>query len=134
VRKAVKIVVPIVVLAAILMIVAPRIWVKNKQARLIYHGRATDSFRLYHGSSGRLLLAPQIAGEAPFLVYDPQRGMASCGMGAFIPVKVAAIELRTDSRCTWFLPAKDAKAGRNVLQFKSPHGLPVEVIWQDAPR
>lgn len=133
-RKAVKIVVPITLLATILMIVAPRIWVKNKQARLIYHGHATDSFRLYHGSSGRLLLAPQIAGEAPFLVYDPQRGVASCGAGAFITVKVAAIEVRTYSRCTWFMAAKEATAGRNALRFKSPHGMPIEVMWQDAPR
>ncbi|HUR36745.1 MAG TPA: hypothetical protein VM009_02935 [Terriglobales bacterium] len=133
-RKVLKIVVPVLLLAALVMIVAPRIWVKNKKARLIYAGHATDSFLLYHGSGGRLLIAPKIAGEAPFQMYDPQRGTAACGPGAFVTIKVAAIETRTDSRCTWFGTAKDAKAGPNALRFTSSQGKPIEVMWQDAPR
>jgi hypothetical protein len=134
VRKALKIVVPVLLVAAVVMIVAPRIWVKNKKARLIYAGQATDSFLLYHGSAGRLLIAPKIAGEAPFQMYDPEKGIAACGPGAFVTVKVAVIETRTDSRCTWFGSAKEAKASPNALRFTSSNGKPIEVMWQDAPR
>ena len=133
-RKTLKIVVPVLLLAAALMIVAPRIWVKNKKARLIYKGQATDDFLLFHGSAGRMLLMPKIAGEAVGLLYDPERGVASCGPGAFFSVKLAMIETRADSRCTWFRAAKEVKAGRNVLRFTSPHGAAIEVLWQDAPR
>ena len=133
-RKILKIVVPVLLLAATLMIVAPRIWVKNKQARLIYQGHAMDDFRVFHGSAGRLLITPGIPGEAVFLLYDPEHGMASCGEGAFFYIKVAMIETRTDSRCTWFREKQEPRAGHNSLRFVSPHGAPMEVMWQDAPR
>lgn len=133
-RKLLKIVVPVLLVAATLMIVAPRIWVKNKKARLIYRGQATDDFLLFHGSGGRLLLLPKITNESTALVYDPERGVASCGEGAFFYIKLAMVETGTDSRCTWFRNAKEAQAGHNGLRFTSPQGAAVEVMWQDAPR
>ena len=133
-RKILKIVVPVLLVAALLMIVAPRIWVKNKTARLIYKGQATDQFLLFHGSGGRLLLTPKFPGEAAAIIYDPEQGVASCGEGAFFFIKVAMIEVRTDSRCTWFREAKEAQVGHNSLRFVSPHGAAMEVMWQDAPR
>ena len=133
-RKALKIVIPVLLLAALVMIVAPRIWVKNKKARLIYHGRSTEDFLLFHGSGGRMLVTANIPGEAPGFMYVPGRGVASCGQGAFVYVKLATLETRTDSRCTWFRSAAETRAAKNSLQFLSPRGAPVEVLWQDAPR
>lgn len=133
-RKLVKIVVPVLLLAAVVMIVAPRIWVKNKKSRLMYQGRTFENALLYHGSGGRLLIQAKLPGEAPFLVYDPARGVASCGDGAFLYVKLAFIETRTGSRCTWFRGAKEAKASATSVQFRSPRGIDVEMLWQPPPR
>ena len=133
-RKSLKIVVPLALLAALVIIVAPRIWVKNKHARLIYGGHSTERFTLYHGSGGRMLIATSIPGEAGAITFDPARGLASCGDGAFLPAKVAMIEVRADSRCTWFAEIKNAHVSHNALRFTSPRGVPVEVMWQDAPR
>ena len=133
-RKALKITVPVLLVAALLMIVAPRIWVKNKKARLIYKGHTQEEFLLYHGSGGRLLLLAKIPGEAPALLYDPARGVASCGEGAFLNLKLARFEARADSRCTWFRAPREARQAGNSLQFVSPHGAAVEVEWQPPPR
>ncbi len=133
-RKAMKIVVPVLLVAATLMIVAPRIWVKNKNARLIYQGHATDDFLLFHGSGGRLLVTAKLPGEAAGLLYDPARGLASCSAGAFLYVKLVLLETRTESRCTWFRGPKEAQVSTNSLRFRSPRGAQVEVLWQDAPR
>jgi hypothetical protein len=127
-------VVPVLLVAAVLMIAAPRIWVKNKKARLIYQGRSTDDFLLFHGSGGRMLITTKISGEAPAFMYVPGRGIASCGQGAFVYVKLATLETRTDSRCTWFRSDSETRAAKNSLQFLSPRGAPIEVLWQDAPR
>ena len=133
-RRALKFVVPVLLVAAVMMIAAPRIWVKNKKTRLIYQGRATDDFLLFHGSAGRMLIAANIPGEASGWMYDRERGLASCGRGAFVYLKLAMLETRTDSRCTWFRPAAGTRVSKNSLQFVSPRGAQVEVLWQDPPR
>jgi len=133
-RRALKILAPVLLVAVLLMIVAPRIWVKNKNARLIYKGHTQEDFLLFHGSGGRLLLLAKLPAEAPALMYDPARGVASCGEGAFLNFKVVRLEARTDSRCTWFREAKEARTGRNSLHFVSPHGAEIEVEWLPPPR
>ncbi|MEO5936298.1 MAG: hypothetical protein ABIP81_03710 [Terriglobales bacterium] len=129
-----KIVVPVLLVAAVLMIAAPRTWVKNKKARLIYQGHAQDSFLLFHGSGGRLLITSKIPTEPAGFLYDPQRGLATCSDGAFFSIKLVIFETRTSTRCTWFRAADEAKVSRNSLQFLSPRGAKVEVLWQDPPR
>lgn len=133
-RKLLKIVVPVLLLAAVLMIVAPRIWVKNKKSRLIYQGRTFENALLFHGSRGRLLIHARLPGEAPFLLYDPARGVASCGDGAFTYIKLAMLETRTSARCTWFRGAREAKASATSVRFTSPRGIDVEMLWQPPPR
>ncbi len=133
-RKVLKLVVPVLLVAAVLMIVAPRIWVKNKKARLIYQGHATDDFLLFHGSAGRMLVLANIPGEAAGLLYDPARGLASCDEGAFLSVKLVLLETRTQTRCTWYRAATEARTDTNSLRFLSPRGAAVEVLWQDPPR
>jgi hypothetical protein len=133
-RKAMKVTAAVLVVAAVLMIVVPRIWVKNKKARLIYNGHTQEDFTLYHGKGGRLLLVETLPGEAPAMLYDPARGVASCGPGAFLDLKLVRFESQVDSRCTWFREAKEAHVGGNALRFNSPRGVAVEVEWQPAPR
>jgi hypothetical protein len=134
VRKALKILAAVLLVATLVMIVAPRIWVKNKKARLIYKGHTKQDIVLYHGQGGRVLLFPKIAAEAPAMLYDPARGMASCGEGAFADLKLARLELRADSRCTWFRQTKETTAMGNSIRFVSPHGAEMEVEWQTPPR
>lgn len=133
-RKVLKIVVPVLLVAALLMIVAPRIWVKNKKARLIYQGHAQEGFLLFHGSGGRLLITSKIPTEPAAFLYDPQRGLASCNDGAFFSIKLVIFETRTSTRCNWYREPRDARVGKNSLQFLSPRGAKVEVLWQDPPR
>jgi hypothetical protein len=134
VRTAIKISATVLLIAAALMIVAPRVWVKNKKARLIYNGRISEKVKLFHGTANRLYVTIAEPGEPAGYVFDPASGIAPCATSAFVYLKLIAFELRSSS-CNRAMDSPSAvRASTNALQFVSQQNVPVEVQWQDAPR
>ena len=133
------------------MIVAPRVWVKNKKASLVYNGHISEQIRLFHGSNGRLLFYIGEAGEDPdhAYVYTPENGLWDCGHGAFVRLKLIALSVRWHASCgdagtgdRMHVTSVDSHAihflshnrTQGNLQGGVPGSVPVIVSWQDPPR
>jgi len=54
-RTYLKSIVALVLIVSALIIVPPRVWVKNKTAKVIYNGQLSEKVKLFHGKDGRLL-------------------------------------------------------------------------------
>src|SRR3989442_434495 len=54
-RTFIKSIVLVALIISALMIVAPRLWVKNKKSLLTYNGRISEQIKLFHGRNGAVL-------------------------------------------------------------------------------
>jgi hypothetical protein len=136
VRKNLKYVVPLLLLVSALIIVPPRVWVKNKKAKLTYNGRISENLKLFHGSDGRVMFILPEQDLGGIFVYAPERGLWRCGAGSFIGMKLIALSKRNPSGC-----ADDGNGVRMQPFTAEPQSLqfalrdvPVVVSWQAAPR
>jgi hypothetical protein len=127
-RKLLSLSISVVVIVAVVMIAMPRVWVKNKTARLVQDGKVTDSFRLYFGSGGRILLVPN-AGDIAY-AHLPARGAhatAICSKPDFRFLKTLAFG--NDSNCEMVHSDRWSVAGVK-WKFSVPAGPEFEVTWE----
>jgi len=128
-RKWLKIGIVLAGVAVLLMILAPRVWVKNSRAHLAIDDRVTDDFKLYFGPKGRMLL--RIGAKQPrqtFVYSDDSVG--ECPTSEFIFPPFVALSKHTQPRCR---RTDFGKLG-NKLLIKAADGHEYEVTWFDPPR
>jgi hypothetical protein len=139
-RAILKLILALLLIVSALIIVPPRVWVKNKTAKVIYNGQLSEKIKLFHGNHGRVLF--YIDGVDPNRAYvytaeDPQgsNGLWRCGSGFFAPLKFFAFSKSRSSGCngTGIGELLPAKVGNQSIQF-TLHDRPVVVSWQAAPR
>jgi len=124
----------LVVVAAALMILATRVWVKNKNAHMVYAGQVTADFSLYHGWGNRFLVTfsdPQSAGAAAVLI-DPAASPPAayfCHRADYFDLKLFAFDKTLASGCTRS-PAQDVQLSPTSLEFRSAIGAQVEITWE----
>jgi hypothetical protein len=127
-RKVLTFVIAAVVIVAVVMIAMPRVWVKNKTARLVQDGKVSDSFRLYFGSDARILLVPN-AGDIAY-AHLPARGahaIAVCRKPDFRFLKTLAFG--NDSNCEMVHSDRWSVEGVK-WKFSVPAGSEFEVTWE----
>ncbi len=127
-RKLFTLVVGVMLVMAVVMIAMPRVWVKNKTARLVQDGKVIDNFRLYFGSEGRILLVPTDGNIA--YAHLPARGahaIAICRKPDFRFLKLFAIG--TDTNCEMVHSDQWSAAGVK-WRFAIPAGSQFEVAWE----
>jgi hypothetical protein len=115
--------------AVLLMILAPRVWVKNSRAHLTIDGRVTDDFKLYFGPGGKMLL--RIGEKTPrsaFTYRDASAG--ACPVSEFLFPPFIALSKRSTPRCE----RSDFVLIGNKLWLKPSDGHEYEVTWFDPPR
>jgi hypothetical protein len=141
-RIYVKSIVALLLIVSALIIVRPRVWVKNKTAKVIYKGQLSEKVKLFHGSDGRVLFYIDNVDPGRAYVYTAQdpsgaNGLWRCAAGFFAPLKYFAFSKGRPSGCNEseskigeLLPAK---VGPQSIEF-SLNNQPVTVSWQAAPR
>jgi hypothetical protein len=135
-RTFIKSSVVLLLLVSALIIVPPRVWVKNKKAKLTYNGHISEELKLFHGNNGRLLFYLPEQDATGAYIYTSQDGLWRCGPSSFTAMKLIAISKLHSSGCAengtgaQILPAI---AEAQSIQFKL-HDVPVAVSWQTAPR
>jgi hypothetical protein len=114
-------------LIAAVMIVAPRLWVKNKTAHFVRDGKVVTGYQLYFGSHGRMLLVPN-AGDTAYAYLPRMRphATAKCRKPDFRYVKRLAFG--TDSNCEMLHTDQWAVEGVK-WKFSVPAGPEFEVHW-----
>lgn len=111
----------------------PRLWVKNKTAKVIVDGRLSENVKLFHGSDGRLLFyvkGTDRSEDDPFL-YDVNTGVFRCFADRFFKLKILTVAKQATPYCMDFYG--DGKPGNQSLEFQY-HGQDIVVSWQAAPR
>jgi hypothetical protein len=127
-RKLLTLLISVIVIAAVVMIAMPRVWVKNKTARQVQDGKVSDSFRLYFGSEGRILLVPDVGDIA--YAHLPARGehaTAICRKADFRFLKLFAFG--KDSNCEMVRSDRWSVEGVK-WKFSVPAGPEFEVTWE----
>jgi hypothetical protein len=113
----------------LLMILAPRLWVKNSRAHLTIDGRVTDDFKLYFGPQGKMLL--RIGDKRPRQTFTYSGDTAAeCPTSEFLFPPFIALSKRTSPHCD----RSDFVAIGNKLLIKPRDGHEYEVTWFDPPR
>ena len=121
----------LLVLIGAFIILRPRLWVKNKTAKVIVDGRLSEDVRLFHGSDSRLLF---------YLKDDPQHvyyfsagsGVLRCpAAAAFAPMKIIVFSTHIFPECQ--SQAATAIIKEQALEFERDGHMTV-VSWQAAPR
>jgi hypothetical protein len=127
-RRLITLFIGALLVVAVVMIAAPRVWVKNKTARYVQDGKVSDSFRLYFGSDGRILLVPN-GGEVAY-AHLPARGAhatAICRKVDFRLLKIFAFG--SDSNCEMVHTDRWSVEGVK-WKFLVPAGPEFEVSWE----
>ena len=128
-KKWLKIGVVLAGVAVLLMIFAPRVWVKNSRAHLAIDGRVTDDFKLYFGPKGKMLL--RIGDKQPRQTFLYTGDFtAACPTSEFLFPPFIALSKRTQPRCQ----RTDFGAIGNKLLIMSSDGHEYEVTWFEPPR
>lgn len=128
-KKWLTIGVVLAAVAIILMILVPRVWVKNSRAHLAIDGHVTDDFRLYFGPKGKMLL--RIGDKQPrqtFLYTGDST--AACPTSEFLFPPFIAVSKRAQPRCQ----RTDFGAVGNKLLIMAADGHEYEVTWFEPPR
>jgi hypothetical protein len=115
--------------AVLLMILAPRLWVKNSRAHLTIDGRVTDDFKLYFGPGGKMLLRIGEKKPRQAFLYDGSSAEA-CPTSEFLFPPFIALSKRTAPHCR----RNDSALNGNRLAIKAADGHAYEVTWFDPPR
>ena len=129
-RRMFAFVAVLMVLAGAFIILRPRLWVKNKTAKVIVDGRLSEDVKLYHGSDGRLLfyLGKDPAGA---YYYSAESGVLRCAASNFASLKIIVFSPRSRPQCVAEAPT--AIIREQSLEFDRG-GQATIVSWQAAPR
>jgi hypothetical protein len=112
------------------IILRPRLWVKNKTAKVIVDGRLSEDVKLFHGSDDRLLF---------YLKDDPRHtyffskgsGVLKCSASEFASLKIIVYSPHVHPQCE--TAAATAIVNQQSLEF-TRDGHATVVSWQAAPR
>jgi hypothetical protein len=135
-RKVLAVLALVVVLISAFIILRPRLWVKNKTAKVIVDGRLSEDVKLYHGSDDRLLFYLKDDPQGAY-VYDARTGLWRCDKSYFFSAKIIVLTARSrSSGCAEDENGDVMGSGtRNSqsLQFRR-QDRDIIVSWQAAPR
>ena len=136
VGQAAKIAAAVMLIVSAVMIVAPRLWVKNKKALLTYNGHLSEKIKLFHGRNGALLFYLPDQDARGAYIYTPQHGLWRCNDDAFLYLKLIALSKREPAACSETAsgkPLTPVTAQPQSLEF-TLEGIPVVASWQAPPR
>jgi hypothetical protein len=138
-RTWTKLAAALLVIAAIVMILAPRLWVKNSTSHLVVDGRVTDDFKLYFGPNQKMLLRIGEKRATTAFLFLPQtdRGPAEvleCPPSEALFPPFLAITKHVPPRCPVANEKYVAVAQGNKLLFRTKDGHIYEVTWQPPAR
>jgi hypothetical protein len=116
---------------ALLMIAAPRVWVKNKKARLVHNGKVTPAFKLFFASGGRIMLAPEAVPR--YYAYLPDEGgkVVACEPRVFRYMKI--FTWGSTNRCSALVNGPTEVTPLKLV-FTADEGDIYEVSWDADPR
>jgi len=129
-RRLITIVTLLVVLAGAFIIVRPRLWVKNKTAKVIFDGKLSEDVKLYHGSDDRLLFFLKDDSDGAYY-YDFTTGISRCNKSEVVSAKLIVFSPKSRPACLERLGAGNRES--QSLEFHQ-RGRQVIVSWQAAPR
>jgi hypothetical protein len=135
-RTLVKSTVVVLLIVSALIIVPPRLWVKNKKAKLTYNGHISEKIKLFHGQNGMILFLLPDQDSSGAFVYAPAYGLWHCGSGSFISLKLIAVSKRYPTGCAETRSGDEIRpviAESQSIQF-AMHDVPIVISWQAAPR
>jgi hypothetical protein len=115
------------------MILATRVWVKNKNAHMVYDGHVTADFGLYHGWGNRFLVTfSDLQSPSAAVLIDPALSPPAvylCRRSDYFDLKLFALDKTLASGCTRS-PARDVQLSPTSLSFRSAAGTQVEITWE----
>lgn len=122
-------------IAAIVMILAPRLWVKNQNSHLVVDGRVNDDFKLYFGPSGKLLLRIGAKKATTAFVFLPQAKsgpaeVLQCPPGEVLFPPFLAVAKHVPPRCPVANEKYLAVSQGNKLLFRTKDRHIYEITWQ----
>jgi hypothetical protein len=120
----------LIVLVVAFILLRPRLWVKNKTARVIVDGRLSEDVKLFHGSDGRVLFYLKDDSLGPY-IYESLNGVKGCDESLFVNLKLIIFSRQAIPYCADYYG--DAKVGLQSLKFHR-HGQDIVISWQAAPR
>ena len=120
-------------LAGAFIILRPRLWVKNKTAKVIVDGRLSEDVKLFHGSDGRVLfyIKQTDRGDGDPFLYNVNDGIHGCFADRFLRLKIITIAKQSAPYCADFYG--EVKSGAQSVEFQY-EGQDIVVSWQAAPR
>jgi hypothetical protein len=130
---------PLLIIAAA-MILGPRVWVQNKVATLTVDGKKQTNFRLYHGSSNRVLIRWSTGvgfdlRRVQPLIYEESAlsPIIECLPKGFIDAKVLVFEVEK-GLCIAQSKADilNVRGSSQSVEFKMD-GHDVKISWQPRP-
>jgi len=135
VRKWIKWALALLVIVAALMILAPRVWVKNKRATVIVNGTKASGFSLYHGYSfpygDQFLIERRTATQILIYVYVSDGDMFKCIDRGYANMRLLIIG--RPSPCQLMRDARDYARSSNALSFGDGQES-IRVTWHAPPR
>jgi hypothetical protein len=129
-RRIVTLVAVLIVLVGAFIILRPRLWVKNKTAKVIVDGRLSEDVKLFHGSDGRLLFYLR-SDPARAYYYSTESGVLRCEASSFASLKIIVFSAHSRPQCARESPT--AIVREQSLEFERS-GHATVVSWQAAPR
>lgn len=129
-KRFVTIAAVVIVLIGAFIILRPRLWVKNKTAKVIVDGRLSEDVKLFHGSDSRLLFYLRDDAGAIYY-YSAHSGVLRCDATNFVSLKVLVFGSHATPSCP--VEASSAIVREQSLEFSRRGHLTV-VSWQAAPR
>ena len=129
-RKLFAVFALVILLVGTFIILRPRLWVKNKTAKVIVDGQLSENVKLYHGSDGRLLFYLK---DEPAIVhyYSAESGVLKCRASEFASLKIVVFSPRAQPFCS--SDSVPAAIKQQSLEFLHD-GRAIVVSWQAAPR
>jgi hypothetical protein len=133
-RRIIAFLAMLIVLIGAFILLRPRLWVKNKTAKVIVDGRLSEDVKLFHGSDDRLLFYLKSDPNHAY-VYDRDNSAWRCESSYFASLKIIAVS-RYKAVFGCALNGESLDNAHRELQSLAFdwHGQHVVVSWQAAPR
>jgi hypothetical protein len=129
-RRILTFIVLLIVVVGAFIILRPRLWVKNKSAKVIVDGRLSEDVKLFHGSNDRLLFYLR-SEPAHAYYFSAHAGVLLCESSDFVSMKIIVFSPRATPRCS--VAAPTPVIAQQSLEF-AQSGHTITVSWQPAPR
>lgn len=129
-KRLFTVIVLLIVAVGAFIILRPRLWVKNKTAKVIVDGKLSEDVKLFHGSDDRLLFYLKDDPDGAYY-FAAEDGVRRCQSSSFIFAKLLVFSPRRHPYCADFYGS--GKRDVQSLEFHR-HEKDIVVSWQAAPR